>query len=253
MKTFAVAGSNGYLGSSLCQFLKQRNCRIIFLQRAKDNKEAGEKPVFFSLKDSPNPEVFKSADVLVHCAYDPIPVSWEEIDEVNVQGSIRLFQAAWAGGIKQVIYISSISAFDNCESLYGQAKLAIEKEVARRGGIIVRPGLIFGGRLGGFLAGLKSLALRLPLIPLIGRGNQILYFSHIEDLCELIFKLSSKPNVIPSIPITAASEKGRSFREILSILARQENKSPLLIPVPALDVKESQIGYLLADMNLPEI
>jgi nucleoside-diphosphate-sugar epimerase len=232
MKTFAVTGANGYLGGSLCQFLKQHDCRVISLQRAKGDMGTGEKPVFFSLKDSPNPEVFKSAEVLVHCAYDPIPVSWKEITEVNVQGSIRLFKAARAGGIKQIIYISSISAFDNCESLYGQAKLTIEKEVARFGGSIIRPGLIFGGRLGGFLAGLKSLAMRLPVIPLIGSGNQILYFSHIEDLCELIFKLSSQPNVVPSIPITAACENGTTFKKILSILARQGNKSPLLIPVP---------------------
>ncbi len=232
MKTFAVTGANGYLGSALCQFLKQRNCKVISLQRSYNYKDLEEKPVFFSLKDFQNPEVFNKAEALVHCAYDPIPVSWKDISEINVQGSIRLFQAAQAGGIKQIIYISSISAFDNCDSLYGKAKLAIEKEVARLGGIIIRPGLIFGGQLGGFLASLKSIATHLPLIPLIGRGNQILYFSHIEDLCGLIYKLSSTPNAIISLPITAASQKGKTFKEILITLAYQENKTPLLIPVP---------------------
>ena len=232
MRTYAVTGANGYLGSFLCQFIKQQNCRVISLQRSRNDKGAGENSGFFSLKHLPSPQVFKGAEVLVHCAYDPIPVSWKDISEVNVQGSIRLLQAAQAGGIKQIIYISSISAFDNCNSLYGQAKLEIEKEVVRLGGAIIRPGLIFGAKLGGFLASLKSLAIRLPVIPLIGKGDQTLYFSHIEDLCELIFELSSKPDIFPFTPITAASEKGKTFREILTTLAHQENKSPLLIPVP---------------------
>lgn len=234
MKTFAVTGANGYLGGHVCRFLNKRNCKIIFLQRAPDkNKTVGEYS-FFSLEDSINPEIFKNADVLVHCAYDPTPITWKKIEEINVQGAIRLFQAAVDGGIKQIIYISSMSAFDNCKSLYGQAKLAIEKELTKlgEGGIIIRPGLIFGGHLGGFLSAVKSFATRLPLIPLIGSGDQMLHFSNIEDLCELIFKLTSNPNLAPCMPIMAACEKGKPFKEIVKLLAHQENKSPLLIPMP---------------------
>ena len=154
IKTFAVTGANGYLGGALCEFLKERDSNVILLQRTKDNKETVDKSVFFSLEDLPNSEVFKNVDVLVHCAYDPIPVSWKEISTINIQGSIQLFEAARIGGVKQIIYISSISAFDNCKSLYGQAKLKIEKEVAKIGGAIIRPGLIFGENIGGFLASL---------------------------------------------------------------------------------------------------
>tara|TARA_Y100001934_G_scaffold278192_1_gene378821 strand:- start:23 stop:877 length:855 start_codon:yes stop_codon:yes gene_type:complete len=232
IKTFAVTGANGYLGGALCEFLKERDYNVILLQRTKDNKETVDKSVFFSLEDLPNSEVFKNVDVLVHCAYDPIPVSWKEISTINIQGSIQLFEAARIGGVKQIIYISSISAFDNCKSLYGQAKLTIEKEVAKIGGAIIRPGLIFGENIGGFLASLKLFAGRFPLVPLIGRGNQVLYFSHVEDLCELIFNLSSSLNVVGSEPITAACEKGQTFKETLIVLARQEGKFPLLFPVP---------------------
>ena len=79
---------------------------------------------------------------------------------------------------------------------------------------------------------MKLVAGRFPLVPLIGRGNQVLYFSHVEDLCELIFNLSSSLNVVRSEPIPAACEKGQTFKETLIALARQEGKLPLLFPVP---------------------
>ena len=66
IKTFAVTGANGYLGSVLCKFLKERDCNVILLQRTKDNKETVDKSVFFSLEDLPSSEVFKNIDVLVH-------------------------------------------------------------------------------------------------------------------------------------------------------------------------------------------
>ena len=232
MKAFVVTGANGYLGGSLYRFLKEQGCTIVSLQRILDDDEIKKNQVRFSLKNSLAPDIFKSAEILVHCAYDPSPVSWRDIEETNIKGSIRLFQAAQAGGIKKIIYISSISAFDNCQSLYGKAKLAIEQEVVARGGLVIRPGLIFGNKLGGFLAGLQSLVIHCPLIPLIGRGDQILYFSHIEDLCRLIFKLSCESCDNSSVPIIAACENGRPFREVLRILAYQKNKSPMLISVP---------------------
>ena len=147
-----------------------------------------------------------------------------------------------------------MSAFDDCKSLYGHAKLAIEKELIRMNiaGVIIRPGLIFGGDLAGFLANVKSFATRLPLIPLIGKGNQVLHFSSIEDLCELIFKLISTPSLAPCIPITAACETGKAFKEIVRLLALQENKSPLLVPIPwqivwlglkALELSGIKIGF----------
>ena len=76
---------------------------------------------------------------LVHCAYDFKPLRWDEIRAVNVEGARKLFPAARAAGVEKIICISSISAYDGCRSLYGKAKLEIEKIALDNGALVIRP------------------------------------------------------------------------------------------------------------------
>ncbi len=70
------------------------------------------------------------------------------VREVNVQGSLPLLDAvARAGGT--VVLISSLAAFAGARSLYGQAKLELEGAVLERGGVVLRPGVVFGADAGG--------------------------------------------------------------------------------------------------------
>ena len=73
---------------------------------------------------------------------------------VNVAGTEKLLAAARRDGISKIVVISSISAFEGCKSVYGKAKLAIEKLAIDFGAIVVRPGLVFsenGGAMFGSL------------------------------------------------------------------------------------------------------
>jgi len=233
MMNVAVTGSNGYLGNFLCEYLSQQGYRVRRLRRIPnaDDKD-GSLEIHWSLQQGINPDALEGLDALVHCAYDLSLSSWREISEVNVGGSIRLMDSASAVGVERIVFISTMSAFAGCESLYGRAKLEIEKEALRMGASVIRPGMIFGHRAGGVLGSLSKVVSQASIIPLIGDGRQMLHFSNINDLCHLIDLVVAQQISLPREPIIAASPNGKTFREVMRILARQYKKNLILIPIP---------------------
>ena len=71
-------------------------------------------------------EALRSADALVHAAYDLSLRSAVDIWRVNVEGTRRLLEVAVGADVSRIIVLSSMSAFDGTSQLYGRAKLDIE-------------------------------------------------------------------------------------------------------------------------------
>jgi nucleoside-diphosphate-sugar epimerase len=168
----------------------------------------------------------------VHCAYDFTSLRWDEIRAVNVEGSRKLFEAARAADVGKIIFISSISAFDGCRSLYGRAKLEIEKIALDCGALVIRPGLVFGNDSGGMFGKLVAQLRRSSLIPLIGDGSQIQFLVHNEDLSTLIENWASGEIKISSGMFTAANERPWVFKQLLLEIAHGQNKKIKFIPLP---------------------
>src|SRR5206468_10991476 len=78
----------------------------------------------------------RKVSVLVHAAWDFSALTAADIHRVNVEGSARLFQLAREAGVRRIVLISSISAFNGARSLYGRAKLEVEADAARHNAII---------------------------------------------------------------------------------------------------------------------
>ena len=178
----AITGVSGYLGRLLKEFFDKQGWEVLGLSHS-GNALAQGRRVFFSLKSGIDGQALAGIDVLIHGAYDFSLRRWEDIFEVNVQGSIKLFQAAKMAGVRKIIYVSSMSSFANCQSLYGRAKLLIEDEARRIGAWIVRPGLIYGVNASGMMGALEKVIKKSPIVPLVGTGEQVLYLVHSEDLC----------------------------------------------------------------------
>ena len=225
----AVTGSNGYLGKTIVKTLRAQNYRVFEL--ARDVKKAVLPEYFlpFSLHNSILPDL-KNIDVLIHCAYDFSADTLEKSKKINLEGSMRLLHHAKACEVKKIIIISSMSAFEGTKSVYGKTKLALEKQAALLGAIIVHPGLIFGENPQGIVGAMKKFVKKSPIVPLIGMGKQRFYPCFIDDLCQLIIYLMHHD--VGTKPIIAANEKYLTFREIVLEFAKAENKKVLLIPIP---------------------
>jgi nucleoside-diphosphate-sugar epimerase len=228
-KICAITGSNGYVGGCVKNYFAALGWEILELTRSPKENSRGLK---FQLGAEISPSLLAGVDALVHCAYDFQPLRWDEILAVNVEGTRKLFAAARAAGVGKIICISSISAYDGCRSLYGKAKLEIEKVALENGALVIRPGLVYGSGPGGMFGKLAAQVRKSSVIPMIGDGSQIQFLVHNEDLCAFIEKFATGEVETGTKILTAANNQPWPFKKLLLEIARALGKNPKFIPLP---------------------
>lgn len=228
-KICAITGSHGYVGGCLKNYFAARGWEILELTR---QPQPGARAVKFQLGEEISPAMLAGVDALVHCAYDFTPVRWPEIQTVNVAGTEKIFCAARAAGVGKIVCLSSISAYAGCRSLYGRAKLAIEKIAHAHGAQVIRPGLVYGGAAGGMFGKLDAQVRKSSVIPLIGDGSQIQFLIHAEDLAAFVDRMARGEVEISTTILTAANAEPWPFKKLLREIARGQNRKIKFVPVP---------------------
>jgi nucleoside-diphosphate-sugar epimerase len=224
----AITGSNGYVGGCIKEHLCANGWEILELTRQpKPNARA----IPFQLGAEVSPQTFAGIQALVHCAYDFKPLRWNEIRAVNVDGTRKLLQAARAAGIGKIVSISTISAYEDCRSLYGRAKLEIEKITLDHGALAIRPGLVYGNKPGGMFGKLTAQVRQSSVIPMITAGAHI-QLVHNEDLSAFIGRYAGGETKTFPFVLTAAHEQRWAFRALLLEIARRLGKKIKFVPIP---------------------
>jgi nucleoside-diphosphate-sugar epimerase len=231
VNSVAITGASGYVGSHLAAYFLKRGWRVIGLSH-RPSGIPGCEHVPFSLTQAPPDLTAQRVDVLIHAAYDFRPVTWSDIDAVNVNGTRKLLSMTRKVGIPRMILISSLSAFRGTTSLYGKAKLATEDLILTQGGCAIRSGLIYGGNGGTMMKTFEQMASAHKYAPVLSHGSSKIYTVHIEDLSELVFQISSIPSWPPAEPIyIAAHRTGWTIQSIMQTFARRAGHSITLIPI----------------------
>lgn len=228
-KICAITGGNGYVGGCIRDFMAARGWEIFDLVR---RPKPGTRSFQFQLGDDMSPQLLAGVTALVHCAYDFTPLTWDELVAVNVEGSKKVIKAAREAGVPKIIFISSISAFDGCRSLYGKAKREIEKFALANGALVIRPALVYGGAAGGMFGRVSEKITKSSVVPLIGSGTQIQYLVHNEDLSAYIEKVASGQLELSPRILTAANEQPWQFKQLIVEIARARGKKPMFVPLP---------------------
>ena len=135
-----------------------------------------------------------------------------------------------------MLLISSLSAFEGAGSQYGRCKLELERAVLERGGVALRPGLIFGagaaGSGGGGLFGAMVASLsKGALAPLIDGGRQRLFVTHDQSLCELVEAIVDGL-LVPPGTLFAAHEVPTTLRSIAAQIAGVRGRRLRVLAVP---------------------
>jgi nucleoside-diphosphate-sugar epimerase len=218
-----ITGAGGYVGSHLARSFEVQGHAVVRLSRTGG----------FHLGEPIQPEILTGLDALIHAAYDFGARSPSEIERVNVRGSIALFEAAALAGVGRLVFISSMAAFPGCRSLYGQGKLAVEAQVLRLGGYVVRPGTVYGAEHGGIFQTLSAVVEKLPVIPLPGSGRQALYLIHDDDLSAFIERLLRIDLPQGARLVNAACPEPLTLREVLARVARSLRHRRIFVPIPS--------------------
>jgi nucleoside-diphosphate-sugar epimerase len=209
-----VTGAGGYVGSRILARLRAEGIDAVALVRRPAAEKAGARGGAvrrYALGEPPERSLLDGIETVVHAAYD-LSARGKQVREVNYAGALPLLEAlAERGG--RVILISSLAAFAGARSDYGQAKLELERAVLTRGGVALRPGIVFGVSAGGMFGALALTLSQRSLTPLIGGGWQRLFVTHDERLCELVAAIV-KGRFNPEQPVFAAHEVPTSLRVI---------------------------------------
>ena len=227
--TTIITGASGYLGGCVTRKFTQEGWETVSMTR---RIVPQMRTIAFRLGELVEPAALAGVNALVHCAYDMKAVRRKDIWATNVRGTERLFCAAREAGIGKLVFISTISAFEGCKSLYGQAKLDMEAIAREHGALILRPGLIYSNTPGGMFGRLKQQVAHSKIIPLIGDGSQLQYLVQEADLCEFLFRYCAGKFPLPPTPVIAAHERGITFRQILEAIAKSQGANPCFINLP---------------------
>lgn len=229
----AITGASGYVGSVLASALASQN-RVVELSRKPRSVDAIE----WSLEsDHDIADRLRTFGVrtLVHAAWDMRSSSPGEIGRICVDGSARLFDQAVRAGVERIVFISTISAFNECRSVYGKAKLSVE---GRLGGlpvtpVVLRPGLVYGESPGGVFGGIQARVRKGGVVPLIGRGAEPQYLLHQSTLAAAIVRaVGGDFDRMNGRPITLAHPEPVAFRDLVGGIAGKEGHEARLLSVP---------------------
>lgn len=223
----AVTGTGGYVGSIVARALERGSGDVLRLSRT-GSQPAGAR---FTLEEGVARGALEGAQALVHAAWDFSAYSRAEIERNNVAGSIRLFDHAAAAGVERLVFVSSLSAFPGCRSMYGRAKLAVEEHVLSLGGAVVRPGLVWGTDGGSLYATLAGLARKAPVLPVFAGESRKLHLAHEDDLAGLVVSLVEAERV-PAQPVAAAAAEPLSLADILRRIAAAHGRRLRIVHVP---------------------
>jgi nucleoside-diphosphate-sugar epimerase len=241
-----ITGASGYIGGCIKQTLESAGWEVTELGRSATLSASA---IRFRLGQPVSPTQLRGFSALVHCAYDFTKFRWNDICAVNIRGSELLLRAAAEANVEHVVFISTISAFEGCPSLYGRGKLEVERIAHSLGAWVIRPGLVHDNRTGGMFGRLVQNVGRSRILPIPGKGHQEMYLVHRLDLAEAALRCVQGGYPFSAAPITVAHGQPSPFRSILLGIARALDRKIILMPVPWRAV---WAGLCMAEiLNLP--
>lgn len=260
MPNILVTGANGFIGKSLCKLLVESDFSVIACVRnCKQeiwDKNISELSIGNIDQNTEWSHALENVSVVIHLAARVHILDERNISspldlyrEINVKGTENLAIQAANSGVKRFIYLSSIKVngkqskipFSADDSVmpndpYAISKWEAEQKLSSIGAatgleiVIIRPPLVYGQAVkGNFLRLMQLLDRRLP-IPL-GKVNNKRSMVNVDNLCDFI-KLSIEHPKANGQVFLISDDRDLSSTELIKIIAKQQYRSPRLVPVP---------------------
>lgn len=261
MRKIIVTGANGFIGTSLCKTLIERDYNVTGIVRSNVITSSSLNPKYINYNkfffDS-----LRGAECIIHCAAKAHFYNHNETDNqntfknINIELTRSLAEKAVSTGIKRFIFLSSIGVngintsnfkpFTNKDiaapvEKYSISKFEAEvllKKMSDKFGIeivIIRPPLVYGyGVKGNFLRLLNLIEKNIPLP--FARINNKRSFIGLDNLIDLIICCIDHPKVVSQTLLVSDGED-ISTPDLIRKLRKIMGKPSLLIPFPVSLIK----------------
>lgn len=244
----AITGGTGYIGTSLISKAVEAGHDVILLGR-KCHREYGSLEIIdFDIDKHPQAICTFNADVIIHLAMR----SLNELTITNIPDiEAAKFLASLSSKINaKFIYLSSQTADVNTISTYGKTKWTIEREIKKIGGLIIRPGQVYGGDRRGLFGKIVSHVKNSTFLPKIIPAPLVQPI-HIDDLINGILNVIERPRLKNGV-LNLGSEVPIPFDVFLKEIAKTYlGVRRIYIPIPAFLIRI--ISKFIKSNNLRQV
>jgi nucleoside-diphosphate-sugar epimerase len=225
--TIAVTGATGFVGRALLDEAAKRGLEVRALTRRPQARAPGVEWIPGDLHDRKAlAKLIRKAEAVIHVAgvvNTPDPMGFHL---GNVEGTLKVVEAAVAFGTPRLVFVSSLAAREPQLSKYGHSKLHAEKLVAASGldWTIVRPPAIYGPRDREILELFRLAKWGVVPMPPPGRNSLI----HVADLSRLLLALvpASERVTRQKFEPDDGREEGWSHRELARAIGWAVGRRP---------------------------
>lgn len=249
MRVF-VTGATGYVGGAVAEALRRRGHRVAGLTRTEaKGRSLAAREIEPALGDMKDPASYvraaQAADVLVHCAAE-YTADYQALDRRTIDAFLALPKGTRA---RTIVYTSGVWQYgatgdgpvDETSAYEGKPlapwRSEHEKLVLAAGGLVIRPGCVYG-RSGGLTGAWFEGAVKEGAAPVVGKGENRWATVHADD-CGELFALAAESGLKGEI-FNATDRSRSTVREMASAASRAAGKDG---KVAELDAKESEKRY----------
>lgn len=259
MKKILITGKSSYIASHLSRTLSDDHYSISLISVRDDTWHSVS---------------FKEYDTIIHTAAlvhdsrkDLTP---EHYDKVNYQLTLALAEKAKQEGVKQFIFLSTMSVYGlntghitvstplKPNTLYGQSKAKAENAIESLGSeefvvTIIRPPMVYGPNCKGNFKTLYRIAKRVPMFPKVNNKRSAIFIDNLSEFIKIIIDNKIEGTLFPQ------NKEYLNTSEAVSLLAKASSRKVHISKLAGFGVKllmfsptiQKAFGSLTYDPNLP--
>lgn len=216
-----ITGASGFVGKHFSAALSIAGHDIIAAVRNPSRAEgivAAKEFIKVDFQKDVTPDAWldrlKGIDVVINAVGIISETYHQKFATLHQDTPCALFQACEQSGVKKVIQISALGADETSTSRYHKTKKAADDclSALNLDWVILHPSVVYGPGASSseFFRALSAL----PIVPLIGNGQQEMQPIHIDDLSQAVVNLL-KPVAPSRSHINAVGPTAISFKELL--------------------------------------
>lgn len=232
MHKIAITGASGFIGKALAMHFHELGKEVICMLRDPGGSDLPGRQVYYDLEMQSFP-LEERVDAVIHCAWG----MQNGMYRTNIRACHTILR--YADMVEcQVLFLSSMSSFEGVRSEYARSKFMASKLFGDEGHLVLHPGLVIGK--GGMFGRLEAIVSRLPIIPLPGRGKQIIQLIDLQDLID-----ASSRGIEDGIrgSYYLAYPDALEFQLMIRLILQKHGKKRIFLVLP-IRVYELAIGFL---------
>lgn len=220
-----LTGGHGFVGSHVASALRQAGHTVIIASRS------GGADFNSLLSPQDWLPLLEGVEAAINCVGIIAEARGQTFETLHTRAPVALFEACVQAGVSRVIQVSALGADDEAFTPYQRSKKAADDALRALplDWFILRPSLVYGE--GGSSTALFKTLASLPVIPLVGNGQQQVQPVHIDDLVAVVMKCLEVDQAGMTIDVVGPT--AMDFSEWLQRLRMKAGRSrTITLPTP---------------------